>query len=140
MTPSRSGARAHTGAAPSTLAFDLLCQASLICASRVHVQSAQSSAAAERIDAAQREIRFAAYLISGRLPAEGRQRAQSSVWERLFESPVPSSGTVNEILALLEHAQDTIAYLLSVCDPTADEYLASLHVSLARHELACASA
>jgi hypothetical protein len=139
MTPSRPGARAHTPAAPSTLAFDLLCQASLVCAARVHVPSARTSADAERLAAAQREIRCAAYLISGRLPTEGRQRAQNSPWERLFESPVPPSGTVDEILALLEHAQDTIAYLLSVRDPTEDEYLASLHVGFARHELTCAS-
>ena len=139
MTPSRPGARAHPGAAPATLAFDLLCQASLVCASRVHVPSASSAPNAQRLAAAQREIRCAAYLISGRLHAEGRRQAQSSLWERLFESPVPPSGTVDEVRALLEHAQDTIAYLLSVCDPTEDEYLASLHVSLARHELACAS-
>ena len=139
MTPSRPGARAHPGAASATLAFDLLCQASLVCASRVHVPSVSSAPNARRLAAAQREIRCAAYLISGRLHAEGRRHAQSSVWERLFESPVPPSGTVDEIRALLEHAQDTIAYLLSQCDPTEDEYLASLHVSLARHELACAS-
>ena len=139
MTPSRPGAHAHPGAASATLAFDLLCQASLVCASRVRLPSASSSPNAERLAAAQREIRCAAYLISGRLHAEGRRHAQSSLWERLFESPVPPAGTVDEVRALLEHAQDTIAYLLSVCDPTEDEYLASLHVSLARHELAGAS-
>jgi hypothetical protein len=44
---------------------------------------------------------------------------------------------VDEVLALLEHAQDTIEHLLGTGDASEEEYLAGLHVGLARHELAC---
>jgi hypothetical protein len=47
------------------------------------------------------------------------------------------SGSVDEVLALLEHAQDTIAHLLRTCDASEEEYLAELHVGLACHELEC---
>lgn len=138
MTPSRPGASGGVGAARhATLAFDLLCQASLVCASCPRLEPTPTSTDAERIAAAQREIRCAAYLISARLPTRSRQRAESSVWERLFESSVPPSGTVDEVLALLEHAQDTIEHLLGTGDASEEEYLAGLHVGLARHELAC---
>lgn len=138
MTPSRPGARGGVSAARhATLAFDLLSQASLVCASRPHMGPTPQSIDADRFAAAQREIRCATYLISARLPAGSRRRAESSVWHRLFESPMPPSGSVDEVLALLEHAQDTIEHLLRVCNASEDEYLAGLHVGLARHELEC---
>lgn len=140
MTASRPGASGGVSAARhATLAFDLLCQASLVCASRPHVGPTPQSTDAERVAAAQCEIRCAAYLISSRLAAGSRRRAESSVWDRLFESAVSPSGSIDEALALLEHAQDTIEHLLRTCDASEDEYLAGLHVGLARHELECTS-
>jgi hypothetical protein len=118
----------------ATLAFDLLCQASLVCTSR----SPASYVDADRVAAAQSEIRCAAYLISARLAPAGRKRAESSAWERLFESSTPPSGSLDEIEALLEHAQDTIDHLLQSRDASEDEHLASLHVGFALHELECA--
>ena len=139
MNPSRPRSRAHVGAARHVaLAFDLLCQAALVCTSRSHVSSPRSSVDAYRLTAAQREIRCAAYLISARVPPARRRRAETSVWERLLASSTPPSGSTDEIVALLRHAQDRIEYLLRTCDASDDECLASLHVGLALRELECA--
>jgi hypothetical protein len=142
MNPSRPRPRARGGVAATkhaTLAFDLLCQASLVCGSGAPMGLRRSSAHADRIEAAEREIRCAAYLVSARLPPTGRRRAERSVRERLVESVVPPPGSVDDVLALLEHAQDTIEHLLRTCDASEEEYLAGLHVGLARHELECTS-
>lgn len=119
----------------AALAFDLLCQASVGCAS---LSPAAASAAADRIEEAQGEIRCAAYLISARLAPSGRRRAERRVWERFFESPPLPTDSVNGIVAMLEHAQDTIEHLLSTYEGSEDEHLASVHVSFACHALACA--
>jgi hypothetical protein len=60
-------------------------------------------------------------------------------WDCLFESTAARSGSVDEVLTLLEHAQGTVEHLLRTCAASEDEYLPGLHVGLARHELECAS-
>jgi hypothetical protein len=140
MDPSRPRSRANVGAARhAALSFDLLCQALLVCASRSHVSPARSSVEAHRIEAAQREIRCAAFLISAQLPPADRRRTERAVWERRFASPRPPCGSGDAVVALLQHAQDTIEHLLRTCDASHDEFLASLHVGFALHELECAS-
>jgi hypothetical protein len=121
------------------LALELLCQAALACASRSYVSSIRSSPEADRWAAAQQEIRCAAYLIAARLSPAGRKRTERLAWERVVTSPTPPSRNTDEVIALVQQAQDVIEHLLRTCDAIDEWSLASLHAGFALHDLECAS-
>jgi len=121
------------------LAFELLCQAAFACASRSYVSSVRSSPEADRLAAGQQEIRCAAYLIAARLSPAVRKRTESLAWERVLTSPTPPSRNTDEIVALVQQAQDVIEHLLRTCDAVDEWSLASLHAGFARHDLECVS-
>lgn len=132
--PSHSEAGAVRHAA---LAFDLLCEAALLCVARSSRSATASPLDVGQIESAVHEIRCAAYLVSARLPLARRSRAEATAWERVL-TRWPSDGD-DEIVALLEHAEATIDHLLDGPDPSDEEYMASLHVAFALYDLRCTS-
>jgi hypothetical protein len=140
VNPFRPARRPAVRAAQhATLAFELLCQAALACASRAYVSSIRSSPEADRLAAAQQEIRCAAYLIGARLSPGSRKRTERLAWERVLTSPTPPSRNTNQIVALVQQAQDVIEHLLRTCD-TIDEWsVASLRAGFALYDLECVS-